>query len=210
MSVGIHPRQGLSPRQLQVANMLQEEGRSIGRPDKRGGWFPSLIVEVKSVGTRGDRYVATDQANLSMGTMLRAFQTMYRRVYDKDHFSIMKPRAFAIVFDQEFVTFSFEWMFRDSNNNEVVNLHQTEAYWLGRIDDICKAYELGQNLKDWLLNDHSIWVRKLLDDFREKEELDKQPLGSNERNGFKRRRKNPPNLLQQSTSSQASGNSTIS
>ena len=215
MSVGIHPRQGLSPRQLQVATMFQEEGRTFAHPDKRGGLFPGLVVECKSVDTRGLRYVGTDQANLSMGTMLRAIQTMYCRVYDKDHFSIMKPRAFAIVFDQEFITFSFEWMFRDSNNIEVVNLHQTEGFWLDRIDDICKAYDLGQNLKDWLLNDYSIWVRKLLDDFWEKKELNKQLLGSNGRlNGFKRRRKNPSNLLPPSTSSQAScqdfTNSTLS
>lgn len=142
-----------------------------------------------------------------MGTMLRAFQTMYHRVYNQDHFSIIKPRAFAIVFDQEVVTFSFKWMFRDSNNIEVVNLHQTEGFWLGRIDDIRKAYDIGQNLKDWLLNDHSTWVRKLRDDFWEKK-LNKQLLGSNERpNGFKWRCKKPRLLLPStiSTLSQASG-----
>lgn len=165
MSVGIHPRHGMSPRQLQTATMFQEEGCAFAHPDKRGGLFPSLIVECKSVGTKGLRYVGIDQANLSMGTMLRAFQTLYRRVYNKDQFGIMKPRVFAVVFDQEFITFNFEWMFRDSNNIEVVNLHQTEGFWLDKIDNICKAYDLGQNLKDWLLNDHSIWVRKLLDDF---------------------------------------------
>lgn len=211
MSVDIHPRHGLSPRQLQTVTMFQEEGCTFAHPDKRGGLFPSLIVECKSVGTKGLRYVGIDQVNISMGTMLRAFQTMYRRVYNKDHFSIMKPRVFAIVFDQEFITFNFEWMFRDSNNIEVVNLHQTEGFWLGKIDNICKAYDLGQNFKDWLLNDYSIWVRKLLDDFWEKEELDKQFLGSNgRRNGFKRRRSTKKLLPQsnqdfaKSTASQAS------
>lgn len=108
MSVGIHPRQGLSPRQLQVATMFQEEGRTFAHPDKRGGLFPGLVVECKSVGTRGLQYVGTDQANLSIGTMLRAIQTMYRRVYDKDHFSIIEPRAFGIIYDQEYITFCFE------------------------------------------------------------------------------------------------------
>ena len=108
MSVGIYPRQGLSHQQLQVATMFQEKGRTFAHPDKRGDLFPGLVVKCKSVSTRGLRYVGTDQANLSMGTMLRAFQTMYHRIYNQDHFSIMKPRAFTIVFDQEVVTFSFE------------------------------------------------------------------------------------------------------
>lgn len=95
-------------------------------------------------------------------------------------------------------------MFRDSNNIEVANLHQTEGFWLGKIDDICKAYDLGQNLKDWLLNDHRTWVRKLLDDFWEKEELDKHLASKGTGlHGFKRQRKNPPTLPQR-TSSQAS------
>ncbi len=119
-----------------------------------------------------------DQANLSMGTMLRAFQKIYRRVYETDHFDVMKPQAFSIVFDQEFVTFNFEWMFPNSDNNENDNLHQCEGFWLGRIDDFCKAYDLGQNVKDWLLDDHIPLFRKLLDDFREKEDPTIENLGS--------------------------------
>lgn len=69
-----------------------------------------------------------------MGTMLRVFQKMHRRVYGKDHFSVMEPRAFSIVFDQELVTFNFEWMFPNSDDIEVVNLHQTEGFRLGRQD----------------------------------------------------------------------------
>ena len=52
MSIGIHPKYGLSPRQLQTATMLQE-GRTLAHPDKRGSLFPGLILESKSVGTKG-------------------------------------------------------------------------------------------------------------------------------------------------------------
>lgn len=92
-------------------------------------------------------------------------------------------------------------MFRDSNNIEVVNLHQTERFWLGKIDNICKVYDLGPNFKDWLLNDYRTWVRKLLGDFWEKEELDKH-LASKDTglHGFKRRHKNPPTLSQRTSS----------
>lgn len=205
VSVGIHPRKGLSLQQLQAANMFQEERRTFAQPDKKGGMFPGLVVESKSACAKGGRYVGVDQANLAMGTMLRAFQTMHRRVYEKDHFSVMEPRAFSIVLDQEFVTFNFEWMFRNGDDIEVVNLYQTEGFWLGRIDDIRKAYDLGQNLKDWLLGDHILWVRKLLDDFWIKEGLAKRSLGS----GFKRRRssRGPQAQLQHSASSNAPTNS---
>ncbi|MCJ1342410.1 hypothetical protein MMC31_000593 [Peltigera leucophlebia] len=51
VSVGIHPRKGLSLQQLQTANMFQEERRTFAQPDKRGGLFPGLVVECKSAGT---------------------------------------------------------------------------------------------------------------------------------------------------------------
>ena len=60
----------------------------------------------------------------------------------------MEPWTFSIGFDQELVTFNFEWMFRNSDDIEVVNLHQTEGFWLGKIDSVYKAYDLGQKLKD--------------------------------------------------------------
>ncbi|KAL9127164.1 MAG: hypothetical protein Q9217_003897 [Psora testacea] len=143
----------------------------------------------KSAGTKGRRYVGTDQANLSMGTMLLAFQKIYHHVYGQDLFAVMEPRAFSIVFDQELVTFNFEWMFQNSRNNQVVNLHQTEGFWLGRSDDVCKAYDMGQNIKDWLLNNHIPWVQKLLDDFWKKVDSAQQNLASNKKSiGFKRRR----------------------
>lgn len=53
MSVGIHPRQGLNYQQLQVITMFQEEGRIFAHPNKRGDLFPGLVVECKSIGTRG-------------------------------------------------------------------------------------------------------------------------------------------------------------
>lgn len=88
--------------------MFQEEGHTFAHSDKQGGLFLSLVVECKSVGTKGLRYVGTDQANLSMGTMLCAIQIIYHRVYDKDYFSIMEPQAFDIIYDQVYIISCFE------------------------------------------------------------------------------------------------------
>lgn len=84
MLVGIYPKQGLSPQQLQIATMFQEKRRTFAHPDKQGGLFSGLVVEYKSVDTKALWYIGTDQANLSMGTMLCAIQIMYCFVYDKN------------------------------------------------------------------------------------------------------------------------------
>lgn len=43
--------------------MFQEAGRSFAQPDKIVGFFPGLVVECKSAGTKGGQHVGTDQAN---------------------------------------------------------------------------------------------------------------------------------------------------